>query len=114
MTKKNPFEIIKHRYITEKTGVLQQLHTAESNKSLSACKQAKYVFVVDMKATKPEIRSAVEEIYAERKIKVTSVNTLNSQTKPRHLRGRKGRPGRTAQYKKAIVTLAEGDILEEV
>jgi large subunit ribosomal protein L23 len=114
MTRKSPFEIIKHRHITEKAGVLQQLHTSESNKSVRACNQAKYVFLVDTKATKPEIRTAIEDIYSERHIKVTSVNTLNGKTKPRHLRGRKGRPGRTPHYKKAIVTLAAGDLLEEV
>lgn len=114
MTRKSPFEIIRHRHVTEKASVLQQLHTSVSNKCVAKCSQAKYVFIVDTKATKPEIRSAVEEIYSERNIKVTNVNTINGKTKPRHLRGRKARAGRTPHYKKAIVTLAEGDILEEV
>lgn len=114
MSGKDPFSIIKHRHVTEKAGVLQQLHTSESNKSVRACSQAKYVFIVDVNATKPDIRSAIEKIYAERNIKVDKVNTLNGKTKPRHLRGRKARPGRTPRYKKAVVTLAKGDILEEV
>lgn len=111
MTAKNPYQVIKHRHVTEKAAVLQELHTSDSNPSVRGCETAKYVFIVDPLATKTEIRHAVEEIYKEKSIKVTAVNTITGKRKPRRVRGRKGQ---TAQFKKAVVTLAKGDILEDV
>ena len=60
----------------------------------------KYVFKVDKKATKPEIAAAVEELF---KVKVADVNTMNMKKKPKRLRYS---TGYTAEWKKAIVTLA--------
>jgi large subunit ribosomal protein L23 len=111
MTNRTPYDVIKTRHITEKSVVLQELHTSESNKSTRRCKQPKFVFIVDVKATKPEIKQALEMIYAERNIKVTDVNTINVGSKQRRVRGR---VGFTAAYKKAIVTLREGDKIDEV
>lgn len=110
MTRKSPYSVIKSRYMTEKANVLQNLHTAEGNKSLARCNQPKYVFLVDRNATKTEIAMALEEIYREKGIKVKSVNTINVKPKPRRVRGRKGK---TAMKKKAIVTLAAGDMIDE-
>ena len=107
---KDPYQIVKSRYITEKTTVLESLQNAENNPSLAACKAPKYVFVVDMKATKPEIAAAIEKIYSKNEVKVTSVNTLRTKRKPK--RRRKGRPGKTASFKKAIVTMEAGDLIE--
>lgn len=108
---RNPFEIIKHQHVTEKTQMLQELKNAESNPSLKRCKLPKYVFIVDRSANKQEIAIALEEIYQEKKIKVVAVNTVNVKAKPKRVRGR---VGSTAAFKKAIVTLEEGDNLDNV
>jgi large subunit ribosomal protein L23 len=108
---KNPYEIIKRQHVTEKAKVLQELQTNDSNASVRRCKTPKYVFVVDSRANKREIADALEEIYQQNKIKVVSVNTINVKSKPRRVRGRLGK---TASFKKAIVTLEEGDSIENV
>jgi large subunit ribosomal protein L23 len=65
----------------------------------------KYVFLVDDEATKPEVKKALEEIY---KINVEKVHVINAKPKPRHGRY----PGEKPGYKKAIVTLKEGQKLD--
>jgi large subunit ribosomal protein L23 len=109
MQRKSPFDIIKSRHITEKAQVLEQLQSNNSNPVVKACTTPKYVFVVDKRANKQEIASAIEEIYAEKKIRVVSVNTINVKSKERRVRGRKGM---TAGFKKAIVSLEAGDSIE--
>lgn len=109
---KDPFGIIKERYITEKSTVLEGLHSAKSNPSLSRCENPRYVFVVDSKANKHEIATAIEEIYREKNVKVVSVNTINVKSKATNRR--RGRPGKTAAFKKAIVTLEPGDLIESI
>ncbi|MDR3624043.1 MAG: 50S ribosomal protein L23 [Chlamydiales bacterium] len=109
---KNPFSIVKERYITEKSTVLESLHTATSNPSLARCENPKYVFIVDTKANKHEIALAVEEIYREQKVRVKAVNTI--YVKPKAKNRRRGRPGKTIAFKKAIVTLEPGDLIEIV
>lgn len=111
MKEKNPYQIIKHQRVTEKAIVLENLKNSTSNASLAKCNSPKYVFVVDKNANKKEIATAIEEIYSSKNIKVVSVNTLNVKAKPRRVRGRKGMK---AAFKKAIVTLQEGDSLESV
>jgi large subunit ribosomal protein L23 len=66
----------------------------------------KYVFQVHPKATKPEIRKAVEELFD---VKVVSVTTLNVVGKPKRL-GRYA--GHRSSWKKAIVRVAEGQKIE--
>lgn len=109
--KKSPYKIIKHRHITEKAIMLGGLKTAESNPSLKKCVSPKYVFIVDRSAKKPEIASALEEIYKEEGIKVLKVNTVSVKEKQRRVRGR---VGFTSAFKKAIVTLRPGDSLDNV
>ncbi len=109
--KKNPYEIVKTRHITEKAVMLQELKNSESNPSVKACKDPKYVFIVDNRANKQEIAWAVEEIYRKRGIKVVKVNTLRKKGKQRRVRGRLGM---TSSLKKAIVTLQQNDSLDEV
>jgi len=106
----NPYQIIKSRRVTEKGRVLESLHKAESNRSLKRCKSPKLVFNVHPDANKTQIKQAVEEIYADKKVKVTSVNTVSIGPKQRRVRGY---IGKTAAYKKAIVTFRPGDIIEE-
>jgi large subunit ribosomal protein L23 len=106
----NPYDIIKSRRVTEKSRVLENLQHAKSNPSLAKCKSPKAVFNVNPKANKTQIAWAVEQIYAEKKIKVTAVNTVNAGSKPRRVRGFLGR---TAVFKKAIVTFRPGDAIDE-
>jgi large subunit ribosomal protein L23 len=110
MANKSPYSVILSRYVTEKSSTLQNLHLAESNKSLRKCDQPRYVFLVDKKANKTEIRMAFEAIYKEKKVTVKAVNTLNVKPKERRIRGRIGfKPG----FKKAIITLAAGDTIDD-
>jgi len=91
--------------------MLSELKTAESNRSLKRCKSPKYVFIVDTRSNKHEIKDAIEEIYKDQNIKVVAVNTINVKPKLKRVRGRMGS---TTQFKKAIVTLEEGDSLDNV
>ncbi len=109
---KDPYAVILNRHITEKSSVLQQLQTSESNRCVARCKSPKYVFIVGIKATKGEIAAALEMIYSEQKIKVCAVNTMRMKPKPKK-RG-KGRKGGTPLFKKAVVTLEEGDEIDNV
>ena len=112
MKHNNPYQIIKRRYITEKASMLQGLKDADSNKSLARSENPKYVFLVDPKANKNEIAEALEEIYRDKHIRVVAVNTINVKPKQYNRRGRMN-PGRDAMQKKAIVTLAVGDQIDE-
>jgi large subunit ribosomal protein L23 len=107
---KNPYDIIKSRRVTEKSRVLENLQHAKSNPSLSRCNSPKIVFNVDSNANKAQIAAAVEEIYADKKVKVVSVNTVNVGSKKRRVRGF---AGETSGFKKAIVTLRPGDAIDE-
>ena len=64
------------------------------------------VFEVAMGATKPEIKAAVETVF---KVKVKAVNTLRVMGKTKLW---KGRPGKRNDYKKAVVTLVEGNTID--
>ena len=66
-----------------------------------------YVFVIDPKATKVDVRNAVEQAF---NVKVTNVNTLNRKGKSTRNR-RTGVVGSRPGTKRAIVTLAEGDTI---
>jgi len=112
MSQKNPYDIVKSRYITEKTTMLSQLKKAQSNPSLKRCESPKYVFIVDPSANKTEIADAIEQIYAARNVKVEAVNTLNVKPKIANRRGNR-RAGRSNHMKKAIVTLSRGDSLAD-
>ena len=65
-----------------------------------------YVFHVATKATKVDIKNAVEEIY---KVKVSTVNTANVLGKPKRTRRELGYE---SNWKKAIVTLKDGHKIE--
>lgn len=72
-----------------------------TEKSMDVLGEGKYTFKVAKKATKADIAHAVEDLF---NVQVTKVNTVN-------VRGKKKRVGRyegkTASWKKAIVTIAE-------
>ena len=107
---KSPYEIVKRRRVTEKSRVLENLQYAKSNPSVSRCESPKAVFDVHPDANKTEIAWAIEQIHAEKKVKVVSVNTVNVGAKKRRVRGRLGM---TAAFKKAIVTVRPGDAIDE-
>ena len=77
-----------------------------TEKSTAASEHNKVVFVVTQYATKPQIKAAVEGLF---KVKVTAVNTLITKGKVKRF---KGILGRRSDYKKAVVTLAEGHTID--
>ncbi len=68
--------------------------------------ERKYLFLVDKQANKMEVKKAIQEIY---KVKVNKINTLILPGKPKRVRYQRGR---TPDYKKAIVTISEGQKIE--
>jgi large subunit ribosomal protein L23 len=69
-----------------------------------------YTFVVDHKSTKPEIKQAVEERFD---VNVKKVNTAIMPAKEKMRATRSGYVmGRKPAYKKAIVTLADGEVID--
>ena len=77
-----------------------------TEKSIGLMENNKYVFKVALSANKIEIKKAIEEIF---KVKVVDVNTVRINGKMKRM----GRyEGKTSDYKKAIVQLAEGDSIE--
>ena len=87
----NAFEVVRTVRLTEK-GTRQ------------GEKYNQYTVVADRRATKPQIRQAVQDLF---KVKVVSVNTMNVRGKLR--RQRTTQAGKASDWKKAIVTLKEGD-----
>lgn len=85
----NEFDIIVRPHITEK--------------STEAVADGKYTFVVDVNATKIDVKKAVEKIFG---VKVLSVNTMRYDGKKRSRRQASGMAvGYTAKWKKAIVKI---------
>lgn len=89
---KHPYEILQQPLLTEK---------ATAGQSLT---QPQYAFKVDVATNKIEIRKAVEKAF---KVRVVAVNTV--VVKGKHKRLRTAKFGKRPDWKKAIVTLAEGD-----
>ena len=77
-----------------------------SEKSYDMIEHNRYTFEVAKTASKPQIADAVTEIFG---VTVTNVNTMNVTGKPRRVRVAKGK---TRNWKKAVVTLKEGDSIE--
>ncbi|OPX30361.1 MAG: 50S ribosomal protein L23 [Gemmatimonadaceae bacterium 4484_173] len=89
----DPRQIILEPIVTEKSTIVRELYN-------------KYSFKVIPSATKPQIASAIEAIFD---VKVLKVHTVNMDGKVKRL----GRNlGRRSAWKKAIVTLAEGDSVD--
>ena len=80
--------------------------TAITEKSTMASEYNQVVFNVARKATKPEIKAAVEALFG---VKVTAVNTLLRKGKVKRFRGT---VGKQSDVKKAVVTLAEGQSID--
>ena len=87
--------------------IIQTASLTEKSTLLSE-KQNKYVFRVNPRANKIQIKQAIERMFQK---KVVAVNTSNYSGKWKRVRGPLGR---TAKWKKAIVTLKEGEKIEFV
>lgn len=90
------FDIIQTASLTEKASLLSE-------------KQNKYVFRVAPRANKIQIKNAIEKLFNK---KVVAVNTANYAGKKK--RERRADFGRKNHWKKAIVTLKEGDKIDLV
>lgn len=89
---KDPREVIIRPVITEHSYDLMEHNT--------------YTFEVAKDSNKVEIAQAIEAIF---NVKVVKVNTLNVKPKPKRMRYQ---AGKTRIWKKAMVTLKEGDTIE--
>ncbi len=92
MTPERMYDVVLKPVVTEKS-----THGSEHNQ---------VTFRVARRATKPEIKQAVEGLFG---VKVTKVNTINMRGKVKRFRGRLGK---RSDYKKAIVTLSEGQSID--
>jgi large subunit ribosomal protein L23 len=86
------YEVVRAPIITEKATRLSEYNQV--------------AFKVAVDATKPEIRAAIEGLF---NVKVVAVNTIRQDGKEKRWRGR---PGQRNDFKKAIVTLAEGQSID--
>lgn len=77
-----------------------------SEKATALREQNKYVFIVQPAATKTQIKEAVSKLF---NVKVIDCTTMNVMGKMKRLRGK---PGRTSSYKKAIVRVAPGEVIQ--
>ena len=77
-----------------------------SERSFDLMSQNKYTFEVAKQAPKEEIAAAVEKLFG---VHVLKVNTINVKPKTKRVRYV---AGQTRSWKKAIVTVAEGDSIE--
>jgi large subunit ribosomal protein L23 len=92
MREEELYDVIRAPLVTEKSTMV-----SESNQVM---------FKVAMSATKPDIKEAVERLF---NVKVLAVNTLIRKGKIRKFRGVKGQQ---SDFKKAIVTLEEGQTID--
>jgi large subunit ribosomal protein L23 len=92
LTRQQMYDIIRAPVITEKA-------TTQSEHN-------QVVFRVALDATTREVKAAVEGLF---EVKVEAVNTIRMQGKLKRVRGR---PGQRSDYKKAIVSLAEGQSID--
>jgi large subunit ribosomal protein L23 len=88
LTRQQMYDLIRSPVITEK--------------ATNASEHNQVTFRVPLAATKREVKAAVEELFS---VKVEAVNTIRMMGKTKRF---KGRIGHRSDYKKAIVTLAEG------
>jgi large subunit ribosomal protein L23 len=77
-----------------------------TEKSMTSSEAGKVVFMVPVSATKDEVKAAVEAIF---NVKVEKVNTIKQAGKVKRFRGYEGV---RSDYKKAVITLAEGQNID--
>jgi large subunit ribosomal protein L23 len=86
------YDVVRSPVVTEKSTIANEL--------------GKYVFKVAVDAGKPEIKTAIEQIFG---VQVTKVNTINYDGKIKRFRGK---IGQRPSFKKAVVTLKEGQSID--
>jgi large subunit ribosomal protein L23 len=92
---KSPYDVVLSTIVTERSTVQSE-----------DVKHPKYTFVVAKGANKQEIKAAVEQIF---NVHVAAVNTLNVKGKLKRLRLNRGM---TPAWKKAVVTIREGERID--
>ena len=92
LTRQQMYDIVRAPVITEKATTISEHNQV--------------IFRVALDANKREIKAAIEGLFD---VKVDAVNTIRVEGKTKRFRGR---PGRRSDYKKAIVTLAEGSNID--
>ena len=92
LTRQQMYDLIRSPVITEK--------------ATNASEHNQVIFRVPLAATKRAVKAAVEGLFS---VKVEAVNTIRMMGKTKRF---KGRIGRRSDYKKAIVTLAEGSRID--
>ena len=92
MNKVDWYDIIKRPLLTEKSNSFENL--------------GKYVFIVNSKSNKLQVKKAVEQVF---NVKVTKVNVINMDGKAKIFKGRKGK---RSSYKKAIITTKDKKKIE--
>jgi large subunit ribosomal protein L23 len=90
-------EILKKPLLTEKVTQLTE-------------KLNRYAFIVDPRANKIQIKAAIEQMYG---VNITDVNTMRYVGKLKSRNTKAGAvSGRAAAYKKAIITLKDGEVID--
>jgi large subunit ribosomal protein L23 len=92
LTRQQMYDIVRSPVITEK--------------ATNVSEHDQVIFRVPLTATKREVKAAVEGLF---RVNVTAVNTIRVMGKLKRFRGR---PGRRSDYKKAVVTLREGQRID--
>jgi large subunit ribosomal protein L23 len=92
LTREAMYDIVRAPVITEKASMMSEHNQV--------------TFRVPLDADKRSVKAAIEGLF---KVKVTAVNTIRVKGKTKRVRGR---PGQRSDYKKAIVTLAEGSKID--
>jgi large subunit ribosomal protein L23 len=92
LTRQQMYDIVRAPVITEKATIVSEHNQV--------------IFRVPLTADKREVKAAVEGLF---NVKVTAVNTIRVMGKVKRVRGR---PGRRSDYKKAVVTLREGQRID--
>ncbi|MBT3393170.1 MAG: 50S ribosomal protein L23 [Elusimicrobiaceae bacterium] len=90
---RNTFDTLKKQLLTEKS-------------LISRDKQNKYAFIVNNKANKHDVKEAIESIFKVTVLKVSTMNVIGKEAKVGKYVGKK------TDWKKAIVTLKEGDKID--
>jgi len=90
--KSQAFRILEQPRVTEKGSFLGNLN--------------QYIFIISLAVNKREVRKAIEELYSVKVIKVNIINVKGKERKSGRSRGR------TRAWKKAIITLRQGDTIK--
>ena len=99
-------QVIRPKHAADRLAQVLVAPIVSEKATMAAEKHNQVLFKVLRDATKPEIKAAVEALF---NVKVTAVNTLNQKGKTKRW---KGKAYKRSDFKKAIVTLAEGSSID--